>query len=248
MPFTFSHPALVIPLLRYRQRWPWLSVTGLITGSIAPDFEKFFRLKLASDYSHSVASLFYFSCPVGLALAFIFHGLVRRPLLRHLPAPLYHRLAGWTLVDWPACVRRHPLGVLVSIWLGAALHLLWDSFTHQNLFLTHYLPWLERVVALPYYHVYTYSFLALLSSVGGGLAMAWAVWRLPIQLVSAPPTAVAVWRYWGLVALVAAGLLSGWVLATHPSQPDATIAAFSAAMVGVLVASVGSRFGQRVAS
>ena len=245
MPFTFSHPALVIPLLCYRQRWPWLSATGLVAGSLAPDFEKFFRLKLASDYSHTVASLFYFSCPVGLALALIFHGLVRRPLLQHLPASLYYRLAKWTFVNWPAFVRRHPLGVLASIWLGAALHLLWDSFTHKNPFLTQYLPWLERVVALPYYHVYTYSFLALLSSVGGGLAMAWAVWQLPSQPVGLPPTAAAMWRYWGTVALVAVGLLSGWVLATHPSRPDATIAAFAAAMAGVLAVSIGAVTGKK---
>ena len=248
MPFTFSHPALVIPLLRYRQRWPWLSATGLVAGSIAPDFEKFFRLKLASDYSHTAASLLYFSCPVGLALAFLFHGLVRQPLLRHLPAPLHCRLARWAPVDWLAIVRQHPLGVLASIWLGAAAHLLWDSFTHQNPTLTQYFPWLERVVALPYYHVYTYSLLALLSSVGGGLAIAWAVWQLPCQPVGPPPTLAAIWRYWGGAALVAAGLLGGWVLATHPSQPDATIAAFSAAMVGVLVVSVGVRLGQPVAS
>ena len=243
MPFTFAHPALVIPLRRYRQRWPWLSTTGLVAGSIAPDFEKFSRLKLANDYSHTVASLFYFSCPVGLALAFIFHGLVRRPLLKHLPAPLYRRLAGQTWVSWPAFVRRHPAGVLASIWLGAALHLLWDSFTHENDFLRHYLPWLKRVVVLPHYHVYTYSFLALLSSVGGGLAIGYAVWRLPSQPVGPLPSAVSLLRYWGAAALVATVLLGGWVLAAHPGRISITIAAFSAAMLGVLVASVGSRWG-----
>ncbi|MGI4870822.1 MAG: DUF4184 family protein [Janthinobacterium lividum] len=197
MPFTFSHPALVIPLLRCRQRWPWLSATGLIMGSLVPDFEKFFRLRLASSYSHTLASLFYFSCPVGLTLAFVFHGLVRRPLLMHLPAPLHRRLAGLAPFNWPAFVRQHPLGVLASIWLGAALHLLWDSFTHQNAFLTQYFPWLERVVALPGYHVYTYSFLALLSSVGGGLAIAWAVWRLPSQAAGSPPAAATgAWWPW----------------------------------------------------
>lgn len=118
MPFTFSHPALVIPLLHYRQRWPWLSATGLVVGSIAPDFEKLFRLKLASGYSHTVVSLFYFSWPVGLALAFAYHGLVRQPLLGHLPKFLHRRLAGWQRGSWLAFARQHPLGVLASIWLG----------------------------------------------------------------------------------------------------------------------------------
>lgn len=133
MPFTFAHPALVMPLLRHRLRGSWLSATGLVAGSIAPDFEKFVRLQSASDHSHTVGSLFYFSCPVGLALALLYHGLVRRPLIRHLPTPLYYRLARWQTVNWLAVAKRHPLRVLAGIWLGAALHLLWDSFTHDNL-------------------------------------------------------------------------------------------------------------------
>lgn len=85
MPFTFSHPALVISLLHSRRRCLWLSATGLITGSMAPDCEKFLRLRLASGHSHTLGSVFYFSCPVALLLAFAFHLLVRKPLLTHLP-------------------------------------------------------------------------------------------------------------------------------------------------------------------
>lgn len=101
------------------------------------------------------------------------------------------------------------------------------------------MPWLKRVVVLPGYHVYTYSFLALLSSVGGGLALAWAVWQLPRQPASPPPPAAARWRYWGAVALVAAGALGGWVAAVQPSWPRATIGAVSAGLLGVLVVSAG---------
>jgi len=236
MPFTFAHPALIIPLLRGRQRWPWLSATGLVAGSVAPDFEKFFRLKLASTHSHTIASLFYFSCPVGLGLALLFHGLVRQPLLRHLPAFLHHRLSRWAVVDWPAFGRRHPLGVLASIWIGAATHLLWDSFTHHNATLARFFPWLELVVVLPHYRVHTYAFLALLSSLGGGLAIGYAIWRLPAQ-PGRPARAATLLRYWSAVALLAAGLLGGWLLAAHPSRRDATIAAFSAAMLALVVVS-----------
>ena len=114
MPFTFSHPALVIPVLRQRRRWPWLSATGLIMGSIAPDFEKLFRLKLASGYSHTVASIFYFSCPVGLALVFVFQGLVRPAAQRHLPAPLHRRLAGLPTFEWSSFEGRRCWGLRCS--------------------------------------------------------------------------------------------------------------------------------------
>lgn len=237
MPFTFSHPALVLPLFRLRRRWPWLSATGLIMGSIAPDFEKLLRLRLTNGHSHTVASLVYFSLPVGLALAFLFHELVRQPLLRHLPAPLHRRLASQFYFSWPAFVRRHPLGVLVSIELGAVSHLLWDSFTHQNALLARYLPWLELTTMLPGYHVPVYDLLALLSSVGGGLALAWVVWRQPEQPAGPPPTAAALGRYWGRAALVALGLQGIWVLAAQPDEASTILAAISATLLGVLATS-----------
>lgn len=247
MPFTFAHPALVIPLRRCRQHWPWLSTTGLVVGSIAPDFEKFFRLKLASTHSHTLASLFYFSCPVGLALAFLFHGLVRQPLLQHLPAFLHHRLSRWAVVDWLAFVRRHPLGVLASIWLGAATHLLWDSFTHKNHFLTQYLPWLGRTVTLSNHQVYVYFLLEALSSVGGMLVIAWAVWQLPVLRATRPPSTTAIRDYWGLAALVAMVILSWWLPDTLPSRASSVIAAISAALLGVLVTSVYWQLRQALA-
>jgi len=43
MPFTFSHPAIVLPLATLRRQW--ISATGLIIGSITPDFEYFIRMK-----------------------------------------------------------------------------------------------------------------------------------------------------------------------------------------------------------
>ena len=248
MPFTFAHPALVIPLLRCRQRWPWLSATGLVAGSIAPDFEKFFRLKLASTHSHTFASLFYFSCPVGLALAFLFHGLVRQPLLRHLPAFLHHRLSRWAAVDWLAFVRGHPLGVLASVWLGAATHLLWDSFTHKNLFLTHYLPWLGRMVSLANHQAPVYFILEALSSVGGMLVIAWAVLQMPALRATRPPSTAVLGRYWGPAALVAIVLLSWWLPDTLPSRASSVIAAISASLIGMLAASTYWQLSHYLAS
>ena len=39
MPFTFSYPAIVLPLTYLPRRW--FSLTGLIIGSLTPDFEDF---------------------------------------------------------------------------------------------------------------------------------------------------------------------------------------------------------------
>jgi|GEM_PF-3777867 len=66
---------------------------------MAPYCEKFLRFHLASGHSHMLSSVFYFSCPVALVLAFAFYLLVRKPLRMHLPPVLYRRLECFTSVD-----------------------------------------------------------------------------------------------------------------------------------------------------
>ena len=237
MPFTFSHPALVIPLLRARRRYPWLSATGLIIGSIAPDFEKFFRLQLASSYSHTAASIFYFSCPVALVVAFVFHGLVRRPLLAHSPEWLRRRVAEYASFNWPRYFRQHYGGVLLSIVLGAAGHILWDSFTHPSYLMMKFMPGLTEPVQIGRWQMPVYEVSGLVSTGVGGLLTAWAVWQLPQQPVRAVPGAMPE-AYWGVAALLAAALVIQWVLLTDPRWLSIGIAAISASMIGVLVSSV----------
>ena len=241
MPFTFSHPALIVPVLRLRPRYPWLSATGLITGSIAPDFEKFFRLKLASSYSHTVPSIFYFSCPVSLALAFLFHLVVRPPLLAHLPGPLHQRLGRFRQFDWLWFFRRHHWGVVASIVLGAALHLLWDSFTHANAFMARVWPGINEPIWLGNHARPLFELLAAVSTVAGGLFIVRAVWQMPRQPVGPAPSTAALRRYWGIAGLVAGALLTEWVLAVDPRFLEGSIAAISASLVGVLAASLYTR-------
>ena len=238
MPFTFSHPALVIPLLHLQRQHPWLSATGLIMGSMAPDGEKFLRLRLANSHSHTFGSVFYFSCPVALVLAFTFHLLVRKPLLRHLPAPLYRRLACFIDFDWTDYFRTYYWGVLFSIIIGALLHLFWDSFTHPSPWLSQFLPILSQPVGVGGEQLPFFYLAGLVSSLLGGAVIAWAVWRMPVRRVRAVPTTGAVGRYWGIVGLVTVLLAAQWLLATKPDLMDGGIATISSALVGLLVASV----------
>ncbi|MBO2008254.1 DUF4184 family protein [Hymenobacter negativus] len=238
MPFTFSHPALVIPLLRTQRRYPWISTTGLITGSIAPDFEKFFRLHLASGYSHTVPSILYFSCPVALLLAFVFHLVVRRPLLAHLPSGLHQRLGRFINFNWLVYFRQHYGGVLLSVVVGAALHLAWDSFTHRGALMTRLVPVLREDVWLGGWHGQVFDVLAIISTVGGALAIAIAVWQMPTRPAGRPATSAAMAQYWGLAALVAGALAGEWVLAVDPEFMNGSIALISAMLLGVLVSSI----------
>ena len=241
MPFTFSHPALIIPLLHARRQYPWLSATGLITGSVAPDFEKFFRLKLASSYSHTIVSIFYFSCPVALGLAFVFHLVVRRPLLAHLPAVLYRRLGRYASFNWLEYFRQSWVGVLLSIVVGSALHLFWDGFTHDNTLIDSLWPALATQVWVGHRALPMYQVVGLISSGAGALAIGWSVWKMPIQVAGPLPVAAAVYRYWGTAGLVAVALVIERELVAQPRTLSVIITAISAALVGVVVASVDAK-------
>lgn len=246
MPFTFSHPALVIPLLYTRRKYQWVSATGLIVGSMAPDCEKFIRLKLASAHSHTVASIFYFSCPVTLAVAFLFHLLVRRPLISHLPGMLYRRLEKYVAFDWLTYFRRYYWGVLLSAIVGAALHLFWDSFTHSHTLTADLLPGLRGIVWVGGRTEPIFFVVSVVSSVMGGGAIALAVWLMPARPLKPVPRVANVLQYWGLAGLVALVLEIQWILIVQPRILSAGIAAITAGLVGVLAASV--YFGRRMAA
>src|SRR6478609_2941554 len=98
MPFTFSHPAIILPITYLPRKW--FSLTGLVVGSLTPDFEYFIRMRVQSDYSHTLSGLFWFDLPLGILLAFIFHNIVRDSLFENLPLILKSRLIRFKQFDW----------------------------------------------------------------------------------------------------------------------------------------------------
>jgi len=128
MPFTPAHPAIILPLLRSR----YFSATGLVIGSISPDFEYFFKMSVDDAHGHTVAGLIYFDLPVALFLAWLFHVVVKKNLISNLP--LYFQVRSQELLafDFVTYIRNNAWVFALSALVGAASHLLWDSFTHNN--------------------------------------------------------------------------------------------------------------------
>ncbi|MDR2104288.1 MAG: DUF4184 family protein [Deferribacteraceae bacterium] len=127
MPFTFSHPAAVIPLKALFKR---LCLPALVFGSMAPDFEYFFRMK--SRYSHSIGGLFFFDLPLAIMLLFLFFLIVREPLIINLPPPIRSRFVKMLNIEWLSYFKKEWFIICVSALLGSATHILWDGFTHAN--------------------------------------------------------------------------------------------------------------------
>ena len=77
MPYPFAHPAAVLPLARPMGRFAVPS--ALAIGSVVPDLWYFVPFADRAD-SHSLAALFWFCLPAGLAAYALFHLLLKQPL------------------------------------------------------------------------------------------------------------------------------------------------------------------------
>lgn len=143
MPWTFAHPAAILPLRSLCPRW--LSLPALIFGAMAPDMSYYVGMHTPwSAYCHTPQGIVLACLPVCLLLLAL---LLRfaRPLTVLLPEP--HR----SLVRAQLLPSPHPLWLgavvaVLSILLGAATHVLWDSFTHQGRWGAELLPELDETL------------------------------------------------------------------------------------------------------
>src|SRR5258708_32400130 len=92
MAFTTSHPAAVLAFNYLPKRW--VSLTGLVIGSMIPDFEYFIRMTMQTKYSHTFLGLFWFDLPLSLFFMLIYNAMVKDKLIDHLPACLSRRFSG----------------------------------------------------------------------------------------------------------------------------------------------------------
>jgi hypothetical protein len=177
MPFTFSHPAIVLPLYYAPKRW--ISLTGLIIGSLTPDFEYFIRMNVDSFYSHSVAGIFYFDLPIGILLAFLFHQIIRDSLYDNMPGFIKSRVAVFKEFHWNWYFRKNWLVVIISVIIGAASHLFWDSFTHETGIFVRLIPALQGTMSFFGNTLPVFVFMQYFWTVIGGIIIAIVLFRLP---------------------------------------------------------------------
>lgn len=231
MPFTFSHPAIVLPLNFLPKKW--FSLTGLVIGSLTPDFEYFLRMRIQSTYSHNLDGLFWFDLPIGILLAFIFHNQVRNSLFENLPLFLKSRFSSFKDFNWNAYFKKNWLVVILSTLIGAASHILWDSFTHDHGYFVEALSLTDTIGFLgndvPILKVLQHA-----STIVGGLAIAYAVYTLPKELVEDSKIDMRYWAIWaGLtLSIVAMRLLSGLNI-THYGNLIVTV--LSASMLAFIL-------------
>ena len=207
MPFTFTHPAIVLPLTKYTGKW--LSLTGLVIGSLTPDFEYFLRMKVQSNFSHTLVGAFYFDIPVGLIFTFIFHNLIRNSLYDNLPLKLRSRFVEFKIFNWTNYFKQHWAVVVFSLLLGIISHLLWDSFTHTQGYFVQQIQTLTRPINIIGYSIPLYKILQHFSTIVGGLFIVYILYRMP--MLNIQPKKIN-YKYWSIIAIIIFAILALRVL------------------------------------
>ncbi len=176
MPFTFSHPAIVLPLTLNKK---YFSASGLILGSMIPDFEYFIRMRISAEYGHNLSGVLWFDLPLSLVLLFIFHNIVRNDLINNLPYFFKIRFIKFQDFAWNSRFKNDWLKIISSIILGTLSHLLWDSFTHNGGYFVESLPWLKEHIDILIARIPIYNILQHLSTVIGGVFILFFIYKMP---------------------------------------------------------------------
>lgn len=214
MPFTLAHPAAAIPFRRSS-----LIMSAIVMGCLVPDFPHFVFMSTRVSFTHTVAGMFVLDLPVAFLMLWLFHTFLKQPILLFLPSGMRRRLVSSldTFPFWPP--ERLGL-IVVSILTGAATHLLWDAFTHDDSWICRNWTFLQDRVHLPAIgNMQIYSLLEYASSFLGVVVI--AIWichwyrttRPPAQSV-VPPLA-RVYKRAFLAVLPALALLGGALSSWH---------------------------------
>jgi hypothetical protein len=237
MPFTFSHPAIVLPATYLPKKW--YSLSALIMGSMTPDFEYFIRMKDESKYGHTWTGVFWFDIPTGLLLIFLFHNVVRNTLISYLPFILNIRFSAFEKFNWNQYFRDNKMVVLISLFFGIASHLIWDDFTHNGGFFVEAIPFLNSSVNMLNQMVPVYSILQYGCSLLGGIVMVIAVFKLPEGKNTKQNIIL---HYWLLVTIVMITVISlrlyiGQINNHQVQLDDLIVTIISGGLIGITVIS-----------
>jgi len=172
MPFTVAHAAAVLPLRRFNLVW-----SAFIIGSMAPDFPYIVGNVHYRELGHQFPGLVVFTIPASLFALWLFHDVIKRPVIQLMPAAMQERLRDQR-GDFSFLPASRFLAILGSIVLGIASHLIWDSFTHAYSWPWRHSSFLQSWVRIPVlnHRVPMYSTLQYGSTIFGMLALAIWVW------------------------------------------------------------------------
>ncbi|WP_339287319.1 DUF4184 family protein [Paenibacillus sp. FSL E2-0201] len=170
MPFTFAHPIFGLPFKYLKPKY--FSATGLILGSMSPDFEYFIMLEPYQSIGHSIKGLILQAIPLCVILAVIFHRIVKESLVLHLPSYYNIDQRAYNILSKRGLNSTGWTAFILSVIIGFLTHVFIDGFTHLNgYFVGQYPPLRDLTIFnFPLYKILQHSF-----SVFGLLMLTWMI-------------------------------------------------------------------------
>lgn len=236
MPFTFSHPAAILPFVNSRSH---LSLTGLVLGSIVPDLEFYFQLRLVENVGHGFWGIWWFDIPLAFALAFIFHGLVKVPLYQASPYWFRVKLADCLSPNWIFTISKRIHWLVLSILIGVLSHLFLDGLTHFDGWAVQLFPILGSMFSLfkldfPAYEFLQYSF-SLFGLMGVWIALKK---KRPSMIIHKSQNGVTAFWYLAAIGFIITGSIRISLFPKFISFWDLFMMLVGAGMYGILIASI----------
>ena len=177
-------------------------------GCFVPDLPYFFFLTPHGYEGHTMRGMFLFDLPAALIALWLFHSFMKQPAMIFLPDGVRLRLKAHAYSFLPPARLAM---VAVSILIGSATHILWDSFTHTFYWPYRHWRFLRISLELPIVGpLGMYNLLQYASSVAGLLFVVIWVWHWyrttdpverPIARPFAPPQEFALIVTLPLVAI-----------------------------------------------
>jgi hypothetical protein len=234
MPFTPAHPAIVLPFLKIKPER--VSATALVIGSMAPDFEYFFKMSVSGQHSHTLLGILYFNIPVTIFLSFLFHGVVKRNLIANLPAFFQHRFQPVLQLNFSENFRRYYWAVIISAALGSFSHIFWDAFTHNDGFFAQRISLYKHIV-IPFdgvrYPLF-YGLQHISTYVGLTIVMAYIFFMKPVRNIPISHPSILYWLLLGAIA--SAVIFLRWYFATkNLDLGNFVVSIVSAILVATLI-------------
>jgi hypothetical protein len=185
MPFTLSHPAIILPFFK-NKKW---SITGLVIGSMSPDFEFFFRMRTQSEISHTFLGLLLIDLPLAIIVVVVFHGIIKHTLIANSPDFVQNRLVELKNSNWFDYFKKNSGIVLASFFLGAASHFFLDSLTHWDGYIVQRVSFLNDII----FSIPLYEWAQYISSIIGLIAIFLYFYRLPKDVNTGNTVSVVFW-------------------------------------------------------
>jgi tetratricopeptide (TPR) repeat protein len=190
MPFTFAHPAILYPFIKYKNK---LSITAFVIGSMVPDYEFFFQLKEVNKIGHGALGFFVFDLPLAYLFCYFFHNVLRNTFITNLPKYYQQKISQSLSFNWNSYASQNKIVVFYSICIGIISHFVLDAFTHNYGTFVLGLPFLQKVVFILNKSIPIYYLLQFLLSAIGLFIVIKFIHQLPKQTDQSLPMDKSYW-------------------------------------------------------